>query len=432
MPIPISLHALTALPDRSACMVEAGRLVAEARQRATTLAVLWLDLDRFQSINRAFGHAGGDQVIDQVARRIEAHRNPATVLCHVGADEFVLLTPGTTRDQAARIAAELMTVVQLPLELGAVQLHPALTIGIAILERDEGAAELLHRADRAKHDAKEQGGNCWVFSGEERVLGRHGTPLEREDLQIENDLHDALDTGGLSLHYQPIINRDGSVEGAEALMRCTVNGRTTRPDELIRVAEKTGLIARLGEWSLVTAAEFARDLCAAGMRTKIAVNVSATQLHATGFSESLAGALLLTNLDPALLELEVTESLVLRLSAEVQSNIDTCTRLGNPLAIDDFGTGESCLAKLKDLPATKLKLDRAFSSVLPADRRAFAVVRAMSQLGRELGMTVVAEGVETPEQLESLWQAEVDAVQGYYFARPMPSDAFVQWLKGRS
>ena len=121
-----------------------------------------------------------------------------------------------------------------------------------------------------------------------------------------------------------------------------------------------------------------------------------------------------------------------RLSAEVQSNIETCTRLGNPLAIDDFGTGESCLAKLKDLPATKLKLDRAFSSVLPADRRAFAVVRAMSQLGRELGMTVVAEGVETAEQLAALWDAEVDAVQGYYFARPMDSGAFVQWLKSRS
>jgi len=422
-------HPVTGLPDRGTCVRTLHELVNAARAASAPLAVLWLDIDRFQAVNRALGHRAGDQVLDKVARRVSARLPSACTLCHVGSDEFVVLAPGMAEADSAELAAEVLAAIAAPMELGTVLLHPAASMGIALLEGAESSADLLHRADRAKHDAKEQGRNRWVFSGEERVVGRHGALLEREELQMEDDLHEALDNGGLSLHYQPILLPDGRIEGAEALMRCNVRGRITRPDALIRVAEKTGLIGRLGEWSLVTAAEYARRLAEIGRPTKIAVNVSAAQLLAPGFAESVAGAMLVSDLDPRLLELEITESLVLRLSTEVQSNFDSCVSLGNPVAIDDFGTGESCLAKLKDLPATKLKLDREFTCVLPADRRAYAVVRAMSQLGRELGMTVVAEGAETAEQVAALWQAGVDAVQGYHFARPMDGDAFVRWLQ---
>jgi EAL domain-containing protein (putative c-di-GMP-specific phosphodiesterase class I) len=215
-------------------------------------------------------------------------------------------------------------------------------------------------------------------------------------------------------------------------MRCNVRGRRTPPDVLVRVAEKTGLITRLGDWSMVEAAAFARRLQEEGMSTKIAVNVSAAQLFHPSFSETLFGALAVAGIDASMFELEVTESLVLRLSTEVQTNLDFCTQQGNPLAIDDFGTGESCLAKLKDLPVRKLKLDRAFVGELPANRRAFALVRGVTQIGHDLGMTVVAEGVETAAQLESLWEAGVDAVQGYYYAKPMDGTAFVAWLRGRN
>lgn len=422
-------NAVTGLPDRGTCVRTLHELAVAARAAGAPLAVLWVDLDRFQAVNRALGHKAGDQVLDKVAKRIDRQLPGSCTLCHVGADEFVVLAAGTAAPEAGELAAGVLAAIAAPLQLGTVLLHPAASIGIALLEGAESGAELLHRADRAKHDAKEQGRNRWVFSGEERVVGRHGALLEREELQIEDDLHDALDNGGLSLHYQPILLPDGRIEGAEALMRCNVRGRVTRPDALIRVAEKTGLIARLGEWSLVTAAQYARHLSDLGQQTKIAVNVSAAQLLAPGFAESVAGALLVSDLDPRLLELEITESLVLRLSTEVQANFESCVRLGNPVAIDDFGTGESCLAKLKDLPATKLKLDRAFTCVLPTDRRAYAVVRAMSQLGGELGMTVVAEGAETAEQVASLWAAGVDAVQGYHFARPMDGDAFIRWLQ---
>jgi diguanylate cyclase (GGDEF)-like protein len=431
MPKPLKVNRTTGLPDRSACSEHLNELLVRSGS-GHAVAVFWLDLDRFHAINRGLGHQAGDQVLNRIAARISTRVPQRLDLFHVGADEFVVLAPESDQNAAAELAAELLAVIKAPLELGTVLLHPSCSMGIALRESGESAADLLHRADRAKHDAKEQGRNRWVFAGEERVLGRHGALLEHQELQIEDDLHEALDNGGLQLHYQPIMLHDGRVEAVEALMRCTVKGRTTRPDQLIRVAEKTGLIGRLGEWSMVTAAEFARQLSDRGRATKVAVNVSAAQLLAPGFAEGLAGALLVSDLDARLLELEVTESLVLRLSTEVQSNFEACLKLGHPFAIDDFGTGESCLAKLKDLPATKLKLDRAFASVLPHDRRAYAVVRAMSQLGRELGMTVVAEGAETREQVESLWEAGVDAVQGYYFARPMSAEALINWLENQT
>lgn len=422
--------ALTGLPDRSSCVAETVRLIEYARSTETSLAVLWLDLDRFLVINRSLGHRAGDQVIRKISARLHGYNPDEGLLCHVGADEFVLLAPGAGRETAAALADGLLRRVDAPLQLGTVALHPTGSIGIALLEPGETAATLLERADRAMLEAKQQGGNRWVFSGEERISGRQGILLAREELEIENGLHEALETGGLALHYQPILRRDGTVEAAEALMRCGQAPSAIPPDRLIPVAEKTGLIARLGEWSILSAAEFAGHLYGQRLATRIAVNVSRAQLLSDGFAESLSAALLVAGIDPGLLELELTESLFMDMSPLVQCNLERCIELGVSLAIDDFGTGFSCLANLKDLPASKLKLDRAFTMVLPGDRRAYAVVRAMTQLGRELGMTVVAEGVETADQAEALWEAGVDAVQGYYLARPMDADSLREWLDG--
>lgn len=422
--------ALTGLPDRSTCLAETARLIEQVRNSEAGLAVLWLDLDRFLVINRSLGHRAGDQVIRKISARLHGHNPDDGLLCHVGADEFVFLAPGAGRDEAAALANSVLRLVDAPLQLGTVALHPTGSIGIALLDRDENAASLLERADRAMLEAKQQGGNRWVFSGEERISGRLGILLAREELEIENGLHGALETGGLSLHYQPILRRDGAVESAEALMRCSAGGSAIPPAKLIPVAEKTGLIARLGEWSILNAAEFAGRLREQRLATRIAVNVSRAQLLSDGFAESLSAAILVADIDPSLLELELTESLFMDMSPSVQCNLERCIELGVSLAIDDFGTGFSCLANLKDLPASKLKLDRAFAMVLPRDRRAYAVARAMTQLGRELGMTVVAEGVETAEQADALWEAGVDAIQGYYLARPMDAGALRDWLNG--
>lgn len=215
-------------------------------------------------------------------------------------------------------------------------------------------------------------------------------------------------------------------------MRCKVFGRKLTPDRFIPVAEKSGLIIRVGEWSLLQGARFAARLRDEGRPTKVAINVSRAQLTSPEFLPALHGALACANIGPELLELELTESLVMALDEVVQDNLRRVREAGVGLAIDDFGTGFSSLSSLKDLPATKLKLDRSFIRVLPEDRRALAVVKAATRMGRELGMVVVAEGVETEAQQRVLNDANVDAMQGFLLARPMPEDVLMDWLKLRN
>lgn len=245
-------------------------------------------------------------------------------------------------------------------------------------------------------------------------------------------MHTALETGGLSLHYQPIVGANGQIEAVEALMRCSVDGVNIPPGKFIPVAEKTGLIIRLGEWCLLQGAMHARLLLDAGYQTKVAINVSRAQLVSPKFTKALHAALICSNVKPELVELELTESLFMDISDTVQKNLKNAIATGVGLAIDDFGTGYSCLANLKDIPAKKLKLDRAFVTVLPEDCRALSVVRAMTQLGHELGMTVVAEGCERQEEIDVLLDAGVDAIQGYFYAKPMQEDLLLPWLQTRS
>jgi EAL domain-containing protein (putative c-di-GMP-specific phosphodiesterase class I) len=259
-----------------------------------------------------------------------------------------------------------------------------------------------------------------------------GITLAREDLVIESLLHTALETGGISLHYQPIIHAEGHIEAVEALMRCSVNGENISPGKFIPVAEKTGLITRLGEWSLLQGAMHARRLQDAGYPTKVAINVSRAQLTSPKFNQALHTALICSNVKPELIELELTESLFMDISDTVQKNLKNVLAAGVSLAIDDFGTGYSCLANLKDIPAKKLKLDRVFVTVLPEDLRALAVVKAMTQLGHELGMTVVAEGCERREEIDALINIGVDAIQGYFYSKPIPEEDLLPWLQSRN
>lgn len=215
-------------------------------------------------------------------------------------------------------------------------------------------------------------------------------------------------------------------------MRCSVDGEALSPVKFIPVAEKTGLIVRLGEWSLLKGATHARFLQDCGHQTKVAINVSRAQLVSTKFTQALHAALICSNVKPELIELELTESLFMDISDTVQKNLKNAIAAGVSLSIDDFGTGYSCLANLKDIAASKLKLDRAFVTVLPEDRRARAVVRAITQLGHALGMVVVAEGCERQEEIDVLLEAGVDAIQGFFYARPMPEHDLLPWLITRN
>jgi diguanylate cyclase (GGDEF)-like protein len=421
----------TGFLDRASCLERVSQIAGEILPEQQTLAALWIGLDRLKQINQSFGHQGGDIVILQITRRLREKTGGRIEWYRMGGDEFVCLLPDSSTDLARKFAAELIQVIEAPLRFGELLLHPSASIGVVVREENEDSFMFLERADHAMSAAKRQGGGRIVASGEEPVPGRMGILLAREELAIESQLHEALETGGLALHYQPIVGFDGRIEGVEALMRCTTDNGTIAPGKFIPVAEKTGLVTRLGEWSLLTGTSFASELANAGLRTKVAINVSRAQLISPKFSQALHAALMCSNASPELIELELTESLFMDISDVVQANLRAAREAGVSLAIDDFGTGYSCLANLKDIPATKLKLDRAFVIVLPHDRRAFAVVKAMTQLGRELGMTVVAEGVEEPEQLDALREAGVDAIQGYIHARPMSKESLLTWLKER-
>lgn len=427
-----SLDTLTGFLNRLGCVHATEQMVALAEGQSVPFAVIWVDLDRFKKINESFGHLGGDEVISHLSMRFREAAGERGKIARMAGDEFVFIVPHCARADAELFAQELAATIEEPINVGNLTLSPTASIGVAIYEQGEDALALLERADRAMHAAKVRGGNSIVCSGEEPVPGRLGVTLAREELSIERTLHVALETGGLCLHYQPIVLANGKVEAVEALMRCNVNGVSLPPGKFIPVAEKTGLVVRLGEWSLLQGAMQAQHLEAAGHQTKVAINVSRAQLISPKFTQALHAALICSGVRPELVELELTESLFMDISEVVQGNLKNAIAAGVSLSIDDFGTGYSCLANLKDIPAKKLKLDRAFVTVLPEDRRAQSVVRAMTLLGHDLGMTVVAEGCERQEEIDMLLDAGVDAIQGYFYAKPMPEASLVNWLQTRS
>lgn len=397
-----------------------------------TIAALWINLDRFQQVNETFGYGDGDEILATIGRRLDEAVGHDAHLGHMGADEFVCLLFAESQATVTEMAERIEACIKTSLCWDGMTLHPSARIGIAMLEADENAISLLQRADQAMHRAK-RSNQRWVYAHADDTAQTPQTGLPaRTELDIESKLHRAMETGGLELHYQPILRLDGSVESVEALMRCTVDGQQVPPDIFIPVAEKTGLITQLGEWTLSQGSLFARRLIEAGHDLKVAVNVSRAQLLSPTFSRLLSSALIYAKIPADRIELELTESLFMDMSRTVQENLCDVRAAGVTLAIDDFGTGYSCLANLKDIHAAKIKLDRAFATALPEDPRAYAIVKAMTRLGQELGMTVVAEGVENEAQMQAMKQAHVDGVQGYLYAQAMSGDTLLEWLHNRA
>lgn len=420
---------LTGLVDRGRCYSLLASQLDEAGATDRPAAVLWLDIDRFRQINTSFGHRVGDSVLVELARRLERAKPAQATLARMGNDEFALFMDRCGEHEAVRIARKLLGAVNQPLRIGTTRMRPSASVGVVLAEAEENAHDLLERAERAMGEAKREGGGRFVLAGDAVQPVRSGKHLAREELSVEETLHRALETGGLYLDYQPIVRLpDGVTIAAEALMRCRVDGELMPPGRFIPVAEKTGLISHLGDWSLVTAAGFVSQLAARGADLTVAVNVSRVQLQNAAFSRSLHGVIAYTGVDPGRLELEITESLFMDSSDVVRRNLRAAMEAGFPLALDDFGTGYSSLACLKDLPAAKIKLDRAFVVDLPDDYRSLGVARAVAQLAGDLGISVVAEGVETEAQLNALRDAGVTAVQGYYIARPMGEAELFNWL----
>jgi len=427
----LQIDPMTGFLDRYSSLQLTADLVEQVNASGESLAVFWIDLDRFKQVNESFGYQGGDNIITVVAARLSEVLSLQGELGRVGADEFVCLIRNMDIESAEELASSLLFAVKPPLIMGDFKVRLTASIGIAILEMDESAAELLERADWAKITAKKMGGNRYIVSGNEVVPNHMGIIQAREDLEVEYLLHNALDNGGLQLHYQPILDFNGRVLSVEALMRCTVNGKSIPPGRFFPVAEKSELIARLGEWSLLEGASQAKRLQESGLLTTVSINVSRAQLIGPKFSQDLQSAIVFADIEPGLIELEVSESIFMDPSEVVQANLLAALEVGVKLAIDNFGTGVSCLANLKDIPTNKLKFGRSFITTEHQDKRSMSVVKAMVQMGKDLGMNVIAEGVETREQMETLRELSVDGIQGYYYAKPMDVNALSSWLKDR-
>ena len=417
--------ALTGLYNRDAFRQLLGRAVVRAAQTPGQLAVLFIDLDRFKAINDTLGHDAGDEALCGVARQLRAGVRAGDVVARLSGDEFAVLIEGLADShQAAAAADALLARFDAPFDLGGRPWHLSCSIGLSIFpQHAQDPDRLLAHADTAMLHAKSSGRSSQrVYSDEmqESVASR---------VHIEDDLRGALGRGEFRLHYQPLVDlASGRVEGAEALLRWQHPQRgLVPPVEFIPILEDLGLIHAVGEWVLNEACRQMGRWRATGSSVRsVSVNVSALQFgRGAGFVDQVRQVLRATALPPALLQLELTEGILMSDSERSVAVLDDLRRLGVSLAIDDFGTGYSSLSYLRRFPVSTLKVDRSFVRDMCTDPKDASIVRAVVQLAHSLGLTVVAEGIETPAQLAELRALGCDSGQGYLLGRPVAAAAFM-------
>jgi diguanylate cyclase (GGDEF)-like protein len=409
--------ALTGLLSRAAFE---GDLVARLTTTAEPASVIYLDVDRFKSINDGAGHGAGDETLQALAGRLLGTVPPDSLVARLGGDEFVVALPGSLAD-ALDLGYAILASFAVPLPLSGGPLQLSVSMGIAVADGPDQAEPAVLAADTAMYVAKNAGGNrLEVFSDRMRVT-------VHERLLAEARLRQALDgdrDATLPVWFQPIASPAGRILGAEALVRMrTPDGVLRPPGEFIAAAEETGLVIPLGEHVLETAL---RHLQSWGPGLGyVSVNVSPRQLSEPGFVPTLAGLLADSGLaDPARLVLEITETAMLSTSVDLQARLSAIKDLGVRIALDDFGTGYSSLTWLQTVPADVVKLDRSFVAGLARDPRKASIIQAVLWLARSLNMTVVAEGVEDADDWTALSEADCPAIQGYLFSRPLPPAEF--------
>lgn len=413
---------LTGLPNRAAWMEQAQTLLTAAHRHHDVFAVLFLDLDNFKNVNDSLGHPVGDQLLATVAQRLGYSLRQEDMLARLGGDEFVALLPRLgDASEAALTASKLLAVLSQPVRIDALELLPSVSIGIAVFPNDGFDVDtLLKHADTAMYAAKACGRNNYQFFVPEM------NARARLRIELEGALRTAIERDQLVLHYQPQIDAvTGAMVGVEALVRWQHPERgLIPPGEFIPVAEDSGIIVALGEWVMREAfRQQARWQGTPMAGVSISINISPLQFVRGDLMENLARALALTGADPSRIELEITESALMRPSGEIAGVLGTIRGWGMKLALDDFGTGFSSLAYLKRLPLTRLKIDASFVAGLPDDPEDVAVTSAILSLARDLGLEVVAEGVETETQQRYLVDRHCGILQGYLFARPLSVEA---------
>ncbi|MCW5626090.1 MAG: EAL domain-containing protein [Burkholderiales bacterium] len=421
---------LTGLANRNLFLHHLTHALSRALRYRKRLAVLFIDLDRFKVINDTLGHDHGDQLLKVVGQRLSESVRSSDIVARLGGDEFVvLIEEPASADALAEIARKLLQEVARPMSFAGQELMLTTSVGIA-MHPDDGAdpQALLKHADIAMYRAKEKGKNTFEF------YSSNMNTADMDRFALESQLKRAVrERNEFVLHYQPKVSvRDGSITGVEALVRWMNPERgLVSPGQFIPLAEETGLIGAIGQWVLETAARQAVAWAAAGLQPlRVAVNLSARQLHADGFVDGIRTIIAETGVDPAWLEFEITESMMMQDVERVIASLSELKTLGVRIAIDDFGTGYSSLGYLKRLPVDSLKVDRSFVKDIPGDADDATITRAVIALAHSLRLKVVAEGVETEAQLRFLADLDCDEIQGFLFSPPLPT-AELEALIGR-
>lgn len=422
--------ALTGAPNRRAL---ADRIVQQMAAEGTVdpspaFALLHLDLDRFKQINDTLGHSYGDRVLREVVERLRDVVRPNDTLARLGGDEFAMLIDGAQLLEAEAAARRVQQVLAQPFSFDTLSFTVTASCGIALYPGDGSTPdELMASAERAMHWVKEGG----------RAGFRFHVPRKEVDLlsrmRLDHDMRQALAEGRFRLHYQPQVELGSDrVIGAEALIRWRDPQRgDISPADFIPLAEESGFVIAIGDWVLREAVAQAAHWLSRGLRMPVAVNVSALQFQQAHFVETVAQALHESMLPASMLELELTEGVLLGDADEALRRMRALASLGVTLSIDDFGTGYSSLAYLKRFPIQRLKIDRSFVQGLPGDASDVGIANAIVQMGRALGLQVIAEGVETEAQRDFLAQAGCHEFQGYLFAKPLRPDEFEQRVRPR-
>lgn len=409
---------LTDLPNRILMTETLNVALDRAGNDGTHLAVLFLDLDRFKHVNDSLGHGAGDNLLREVGNRLRGALRQSHVVGRLGGDEFlIVLENAGTVEEVAQAAARLLAALSRPFGIDGQVVHAGASIGIAMHPQDGAdAVTLMRHADVAMYAAKAVGGGSFKFF--DKAMTERALVM----LRTEASLRDALAGDRLELHYQPKVDlATGRLAGVEALVRWPHGDRMISPAEFIPVAEETGLIVELGEWVLRRASRDAARWRHVRGTVTVAVNVSARQLSEPDFPERAVRIVSEAGLLPRSFILEITETVVMRDVAKQMAVLNALRGYGFGVAVDDFGTGYSSLSYLKQLPVTMLKIDRSFVNDLPEDPAIAATVIA---LGKRLGLTTVAEGVETDQQLDWLRVEGCNLAQGYLLAKPMSADRF--------
>jgi len=427
----IEFHAyhdiLTLLPNRKLFTDRLTLALAHARRSHTTLAVILLDLDNFKDINDTLGHSIGDEVLIMIAERLQSVVREGDTVARLGGDEFTLLLSDLLDTQnAARIAEKLLHAIDQPLSIGSRQLYVTASIGIALYPNDGTDAEtLVKNADSALYRAKDLGRNNYQLCTPELKV------RAQERLVMENSLREAFERKEFVVYYQPVVSLvTGRTCGMEALVRWNHPERgLIQPDEFIPIAEDTRLIVPLGEWVLRTACRQAMEWRALGLTfNRVSVNLSPRQFQQKDLIAMVTSALQDCGLDPRSLELEITETAAMQNADIAAEALHELRASGVTIAMDDFGTGYSSLTYLKRFPIDTVKIDKSFVRDIETSTGDAAIVSAVIRIARILGLRVVAEGVESEEQLSFLRKKRCQEMQGYLFSRPVPADDMTEIL----